>query len=129
MAEQDTDDPLTPAELQQWLDTRYPTRKNKKPLSQQEAEYIIMLMENDPAAAQLMLAEATRERSDQQGTSRRMKDNRPNKLGDTTDKLANLTVSAESARQDGVGNVAGPFAPFSATRAAQAESSISMTIE
>ena len=101
MAEEDTTYAFTASELQHWLDTRNPTRETKTPLTQAQAEYIIMLIEKDPASAERLLAEATGEKSDQQGTARRMKGNRPNKLGDTTDKLSNLTVSA----------------PFSATRA------------
>ena len=124
MTDQVENENFTAAELQYWLDVCHPTRKNKQPLSQQEAEYIIMQMKNDPDAAESMLAKATRKESDQQGTASQRQGDRTDKLGDTTDKLANLTVSTESARQDGVGNVAGTFAPFSATGAAPAESSI-----
>ena len=124
MADQDENADFTVAELQCWLDTCYPTGKNKKFLSPQQAKYIIMHMKKDLDTVETILVGIVRERSDQQGTASPRQGDRTDKLGDTTDKLANLTVSTESARQDGVGNVAGTFAPFSATGAAPAESSI-----
>ena len=129
MAEQVENENCTPVELKCWLDVCHPTRKNKQPLSQQEAERILLLVNVSPTEAELILAEATREGSDQQGTASQRQGDRTDKLGDTTDELANLTVSTESARQVGVGNVAGTFAPLNATVEAPAESSISMTMK